>query len=177
MNGKYPQRPQGRPVAFDYGAVASPHLLIYEFGATANFEGRLVGALERLGAAGELRVLDGLFVANDTDTGELVALDLRSGSSGDAVARLLTFRLDPRARRAATKKALGESGSVPGDVVRSLGGALQPGHALLALLLDGPEPQNLSDAVARTGGQTLSTGPVEASSLTELAPELLAAKP
>ena len=88
-----------------------------------------MGVLERLGAVGELRVLDGLIVANDTDTGELVALDLRSGSSGDAVARLLTFRLDPGARRAATEKALGESGSVPADIVRSLGDALQPGHA------------------------------------------------
>ena len=157
--------------------MAGPHLLIYEFGATANFEGRLVGVLERLGATGESRVLDGLFVADDTETGELVAIDLRSGSSGGAVARLLTFRLDPGARRAATAKALGESGSVPGDVVRTLGDALQPGHALFALLLDGPEPQNLSDAVARTGGQTLSAGPVEASSLGELASELLAAKP
>ena len=136
-----------------------------------------MGVLERLGAAGELRVLDGLFVVDDTDTGELVALDLRSGSSGDAVARLLTFRLDPGARRAATAKALGESGSVPADVVRSLGDSLQPGCALLALLVDGPEPQDLQDAVGRTGGRTLSAGPVESSSLAELTPELLAAKP
>ena len=155
--------------------MAGSHLLIYEFGATANFEGRVVGVLERLGATGELRVKDGLIVANDTDTGELVALDLRSGSSGDAVARLLTFRLDPGARRAATAKALGESGSVPADVVRSLGGALQPGHAMFALVVDGPEPQDLQDAVARIGGQTLSAGPVEAASLAELAAELLAA--
>jgi hypothetical protein len=156
-------------------AVAGPHLLIYEFGAGANFEGRLVGALERIDAAGESRVLDGLFVADDTDTGELVAIDLRSGRSGGAVARFLTFRLDPGARRAATKKALGESGSVPADVVRSLGAALQPGHAMLALLVDGPEPQDMQDAVARIGGRTLSAGPVEASSLAELTAELLAA--
>ena len=155
--------------------MASPHLLIYEFGAGAKFEGRLVGALERLGATGESRVLDGLFVADDTDTGELVALDLRSGSSGDAVARLLTFRLDPGARRAATRKALGESGSVPADVVRSLGDALEPGHALLALVVDGPEPQDLQDAVERTGGRTLSAGPVESSSLAGLTTELAAA--
>ena len=81
----------------------------------------------------------------------------------------------PSARRAATAKALGESGSVPADVVRSLGGALQPGHALLALVADGPEPQELQDAVGRTGGRTLSAGPVESSSLAELTTELLAA--
>ena len=155
--------------------MAAPHLLVYKFGASTNFEGRLVGALERIDAAGESRVLDGLFVANDTDTGELVAIDLRSGRSGGTVARFLTFRLDPGARRDATKKALGESGSVPADVVRSVGGALDPGHALLALLVDGTEPQDMQAAVARIGGQTLSAGPVEAASLAELVVELLAA--
>ena len=41
----------------------------YEFGPGADFEGRRVGALERLEATGESRVLDGLFVASDPDTG------------------------------------------------------------------------------------------------------------
>ena len=89
------------------GTVAGRHhLLIYEFGPSANFEGRLVGALERMEAAGESGVLDGLFVANDIDTGELAAIDLRSGGAGGAVARLLTFRLDAGVRRQATAKTL-----------------------------------------------------------------------
>jgi hypothetical protein len=151
------------------------HLLIYEFEPSANFEGRLVGALERLQATGESRLLDGLFVANDPDTGELAAFDLRSGGSADAVARLLTFRLDAGARRDATAKALGEPGSVPADVVKGIGSALEPGCAVLALLMDGSEGEDLKDAVARTGGRTLGTEPVESSSLAELAPKLLAA--
>jgi hypothetical protein len=151
------------------------HLLIYEFEPTANFEGRLVGALERLQATGESRVLGGLFVANDPDTGELAAFDLRAGGSADAVARLLTFRLDAGARRDATAKALGEPGSVPADVIREIGSALRPGCATLALLIEGREGEDLKDAVARTGGRTLSTEPVESSSLAELAPKLLAA--
>jgi hypothetical protein len=151
------------------------HLLIYEFGPSANIEGRLVGALERMEAAGEASVLDGLFVANDIDTGELVAIDLRSGSARGGVARLLTFRLDAGARRHATAKTLSDSGSVSADVVRDLGGALKPGCATLALLIEGPEQEDLRDAVARTGGRTLSAEPVRSSSLAELAPELLAA--
>jgi hypothetical protein len=150
-------------------------LLIYEFESSANFEGRLVGALERLEATGESRVLDGLFVASDRDTGELAAIDLHSGSPGGEVARLLTFRLDAGARRDATAKALSDSGSVPAEVVRALGGALKPGCATLALLIGGPEQQDLKDAVARTGGRNVRADPVESSTLAELAPELLAA--
>jgi len=150
-------------------------LLIYGFEPGANFEGRLVGALERLQATGESRVLDGLFVANDPDTGELAATDLRSGGSADAMARLLTFRLDAGARRDATAKALGEPGSVPADVIEGIGGALGAGRAMLALLIDGGEPEDLKDAVARTGGRSLRAEPVEGSSLAELAPELISA--
>jgi hypothetical protein len=156
--------------------VRRHHLLIYEFPPRATFEGHLVGALERMEAAGESRVLDGLFVANDTETDEqLAAIDLHSGSPADEVARLLTFRLDPGARRDATAKTMSGSGSVPPDVVRDIGRELKPGCAMLALLVEGPEHQDLQDAVARTGGRTMSTGPVERSSLAELAPELLAA--
>jgi hypothetical protein len=151
------------------------HLLIYEFGPNADFEGRLVGALERIEATGESRVLDGLFVANDPDTGELAVFDLSSGRSAGMVARLLTFRLDARARRVATEKALGEPGSVPADVVREIGSALRPGCATLALLIEGGEGEDLKDAVTRTGGRTLSAEPVESPNLTELAPKLLAA--
>jgi len=151
------------------------HLLIYEFGAGADFEGRLVGAFERMEAMGESRVLDGLFVANDPDTGDLAAIDLRSGGFADAVARLLTFRLDAGARQDATARALGEAGSVPADVIRDIGSGLEPGCAALALLIDGREGRDLQDAVARTGGRTLTTEPVESSSLAELAPKLLVA--
>jgi hypothetical protein len=119
------------------------HLLIYEFSPSATFEGHLVGALERMEAAGEPRVLDGLFVANDTETDEqLAAIDLRSGDPGGQVARLLTFRLDAGARRDATAKALSESGSVPADVVREIGGALKPGSAMLALLVEDPSSRS-----------------------------------
>jgi hypothetical protein len=151
------------------------HLLIYEFDSGANFEGRLVGALERMEATGDSRVLDGLFVANDPDTGELAAFDLHSGGSADAVARLLTFRLDAGARRDATAKALGEPGSIPAGVIKDIGSALKPGCAVLALLIEGREGEDLKDAVARTGGRTLSTEPAESPSLAELAPKLRAA--
>ena len=113
-------------------------------------------ALERIQATGQSRVLDGLFVANQAEAGELAAIDLRSSSAASAVARLLSFRLDDR-------------------VVRELGGSLTPGGAMLGLLIQRPGWKELGDAVARTGGWMLSAELVRSASLAELAPKLLAA--
>ncbi len=149
-------------------------LLVYEFGPDAEYEGRLVGALERIEAEPASRVLDGLYVGVDADTAALEAIDLRSAGSSQAVARLLTFRLDPSARRRATERALGDSGSVPAATLRELAGALEPGGALVALLVERIETGELDEAVSRSGGRAVGRSSVEATSLAELAAELAA---
>ena len=143
-------------------------LLVYEFGPGAEYEGRLLGALERIEGEAASRVLDGLFVGVDADTGALEAIDLRSGGPSQAVARLLTFRLDPSARRRATERALGDSGSVPAATLRELGNMLEPGGALVALLVERVDSEELDDAVTRSGGWTLGAESVEATGLAEL---------
>jgi hypothetical protein len=153
--------------------VSGPRqLLVYEFGPDAEYEGRLLGALERIEGDASSRVLDGLFVGIDGDTGALEAIDLRSGGPSQAVARLLTFRLDPSARRRATERALGDSGSVPAATLRELAGALEPGGALVALLVERVESDELDEAVSHSGGWALGASSVEAASLAEIAPEL-----
>ena len=61
--------------------LPSTQLVVYGFGPDADFEGRLVGALERIESGGSLRILDAIFVASDPDTGELLAVDLKGDSS------------------------------------------------------------------------------------------------
>lgn len=82
-------------------------LLVYGFEPGAKFEGRLVGAIERVESGGTLRVLDVLFVMRDADTADLVAIEMRGRGEGSLVASLLGFRLDPGERRRASEKALG----------------------------------------------------------------------
>lgn len=155
--------------------TAPSHLLIYEFEPGARFEGQLVGALERIQALGQSRLLDGLFAAHDPDTGELAAIDLRSSRGADAVAGFLSFRLDPDARRQATEATMSDSGSVPASVARDIAGAVKPGGAMLVLLMQRPDWHVLGDAVARTGGSLLRAEPVASSSLADAEPQLLAA--
>jgi len=161
MNGQLPPPPAAQ-------------LLVYGFGPGAEFEGRLVGALERIESGGALRILEALFVAHDPETGELVAVDLQ-GDSGGIVAPLLSFRLEPAKRRRATERALSSDRGVPGELLRQLEKALEPGLAMVAVLVEHKWADALQDAVARTGGTPLTNAFVETKELAGLGPDLLAA--
>jgi hypothetical protein len=154
--------------------LASTQLLVYGFGPGADFEGRLVGALERIESGGALRILEALFVASDPETGELVAVDLQ-GDSGGIVAPLLSFRLEPAKRRRATERALSSDRGVPSETLRELEEALEPGTAMVAVLVEHKWARALEDAVSRTGGTPLTNAFVETTELAELTPDLLAA--
>jgi hypothetical protein len=147
------------------GVVARRQLLVYGFGPDADFEGRLLGALQRLESGGTLRVLDVLFLHSEADTGELSAIGVRGGGAGRTVVPLLDFRLDPAARRRVTRKTFGDS------AVERLAGMLRPGSALAAVLVEHVWAGALEDAVSHTGGRQLASEFVDA---TELEPDLLA---
>jgi hypothetical protein len=121
-------------------------------------------------------MLDALFVANDPDTGELVALDLRGAGAGGFVAPLLDFRLNPASRRAATERTFQSGGSGEwAELLRALGAELEPGGALFALLVEHRWARALEDAVSRTGGSALAGEFVDVATLADLGPDLLAA--
>jgi hypothetical protein len=156
----------------DFTTPSRVQLLLYGFGSGGDFEGRLVGALERTESGGALRVLDTLFVMRDAESGELSAISLASDGAGGVVAPLLGFRLDPAQRRKATEQAL----SRPiGDTVEALGRLLEPGAALAAVLVEHVWAGVLEDAVARTGGTALASTFVESTTVADLGPQLLAA--
>ena len=75
--------------------LPSAQLLLYRFGPDAEFEGQLVGALQRIESGGALRILDALFVRSHAETGELEAISAHGDGAGRIIAPLLDFRLDP----------------------------------------------------------------------------------
>jgi hypothetical protein len=154
----------------DQATLPSTQLVVHGFGPGASFEGQLVGALERIESGGALRILDALFVARDGETGELVAVELAGGAARGMVSSLLGFRLDTAQRRGTTERAL--AGGL-GETLRELAGALEPGAALAAVLVEHVWARALEDAVSRTGGRPVTNAFVDATTLSELAPELL----
>ena len=148
-------------------------LLVYGFGPGAEFEGRLVGAIERIESGGTLRILDVLFVMRDADTDELVVLQRRGRGQGSLVAPLLGFRLDAGERRRASEKAL--RADEPVGTFRRLGETLEPGAAVAALLVEHVWVRALDDAVSHTGGTPLASELVEAAAFADLSPDLIVA--
>lgn len=162
-------------------------LLVYAFAPGFEFEGRLVGALERIEAAGTVRILDLLFVRRGAEADDLEAIGLKGSGAGGLVAPLLGFRLDSAERQKATRRALlHRPGAVAPDALRAIADALEPGGALGAVLLEQrveketPEAPDtwseaLEDAVARMGGRRIASDSVEAASLAQLDADLLVA--
>jgi hypothetical protein len=155
-------------------ATPPTQLLVYGFPPGAEFEGRLVGAIERIESGGTLRILDVLFVMRDAGTDELVAIDVRGRGQGSLVGPLLGFRLDEGERRRASQKAL--RADARGGTLRGLGETLEPGAAIAAVLVELVWVRALEDAVSRTGGKPLANRMVEGAGLDELTADLIAAK-
>jgi hypothetical protein len=147
--------------------------LLYGFGPDADFEGQLVGALERVESGGALRILDVLFVRRDAESGDIVAVDLHGQGAGGVVAPLLGFRLDEAERRRVTERALAAGAGA--ELLRELGATLEPGAALAAVLVEHVWREALDDAAARMGGTLLATDVVDATALADLGAELLSA--
>jgi hypothetical protein len=160
-------------------STGSRQLLAFRFGSDSQFEGQLVGALERIDVGSTLHVIDGLFVAREPESDELSAILLSDLPPSRMTSRLLDFRLDDRARRAATRRSL-EGGA--SEVVDSLGSLLGPGTAIAALLVEhksasapADAADALADAVTRVGGTQVVSEFVDASRMTELTSRLIEA--
>ena len=150
-------------------------LLAFRFDATAQFEGQLVGALERAESGGTLRIRDVLFVGRDPESGDLVAIDARGKGQGSVVSALLGFRLDPSERGRSTERALRTYEGDEPNPLRRLGETLQPGDAIAAVLMEHVWAHAVDDAVERTGGAPLLSTFVDATEIAELTSELAAA--
>ena len=155
---------------------APVQLLVYGFPPGADFEGRLVGAMERIESGGTLKILEALFVASDPETREPVAIDLKGDGAAGVVAPLVSFRFDAAERGRATKRAMDPNrGGLAPDTLRELASALEPGAAIVAVLVEHAWAGALEDAVSRTGGTALARDLVDSQRLAELGPDLLAA--
>ena len=124
-------------------------LLVFRFPAESEYEGRLVGAVERIESGGAMRIVSAMFVGRQADSGELVAVSLTTEGSAGLIGKLLAFRLEDRARTKATERVLA---SAAGDGVRALAETLRPGEAVAGVLVEHTWARMLTEMIDRVGG-------------------------
>src|SRR4051794_33246053 len=74
--------------------IGPVQLLAIGFGPEAEYKGQILTELERLEGNDQIRVLDLLFVGEDVDAGELVALNYQGDELGALVGALIGFSFD-----------------------------------------------------------------------------------
>lgn len=129
-------------------SIGHRQLLTYKFPPGSEYEGQLVGALERIESGGTMRILSAVFVGRDA-AGEPVAVTLKTEGSAGMIGGLISFRLDDHARQKATQKVLD---SDAGAAVRSIAEALTPGEAVAGVIVEHAWAVTLSESVQRMGG-------------------------
>ncbi len=145
----------------------SRQLLVYSFPPGSAYEGQLVGALERIEAGGTLRILDAVFAGRDPETGETVAVAMSGGTAG-MVSRLISFRLDAGDRAKTTRQAVeGPAGAL----ITSLTDNLEPGAAVLAVLIEHAWQDVLDAAIERAQGTAVSSNFTEHERITDAWPQ------
>jgi hypothetical protein len=87
----------------DLTEIGPVQLMQVGFNPGANFEGRIADELARLEKERTIRVLDLLFVAKDTDSGELMVLEHQEEKMGAIVGALLGLKLDDDSSDAAAE--------------------------------------------------------------------------
>jgi hypothetical protein len=150
-------------------------LRVYRFGTWASYGGDLVAALERMQLTGEGKLLDALFVRRDAESGELEAIDRRSGRADTSFSVMLDFRLDEGRRRSTTERTLSDPEGVPPALIEAIGDTLEAGAGIFAILYAGGEGSVLDEAVERVGGRSIVREQVEAGALAEVDAQLRAA--
>lgn len=150
-------------------------VLALAFGPEARYEGQILDELERLEGNGQIRVLDLLFVAVDTDADELVALNYQGDDLGGLLGALLGFTFaDLGAEPVVVQPPAGHAASVGlsrpqlEQIVRDA----PPDAAIGMLLIEHVWARDFTRAMREAGAQPLAEGFLSAEALAEITVEL-----
>lgn len=136
-------------------------LLALGFGPEARYEGQLLDELERLEGQGLVRVLDMLFLGQDTETDEIVALDYQGDELGAIVGALLAFDFvgAPPPIETVTPPAGGESSvGITRERLEELVRGTPPDVAIALVLIEHVWARDLKRAMGAAGAVPIAEG-------------------
>jgi uncharacterized membrane protein len=156
--------------------IGPVQLLAIGFPPDAEFEGRIMAELERLESHETIRVLDLLFVAKDTETGDLLALDYQGEDLGAIVGALLgfEFRDDGGQPNGSAEGTGGHTFGLSQNEIHDMAASLRPGSSAGFVLIEHVWARDLKDAIRDAGGFPLGEGFLTPEALADVAIELVA---
>jgi uncharacterized membrane protein len=156
--------------------IGPVQLLAIGFPPDADFEGRIMAELERLESHETIRVLDLLFVARDTETGDLLALDYQGEDLGAIVGALLGFEFqgDGGQPNGSTEGMGDHAFGLSQSEIHDIAASLDPGSSAGFVLIEHVWARDLKSAIRDAGGFPLGEGFLTPEALAEVAFELVA---
>jgi len=156
--------------------IGPVQLLAIGFPPDAEFEGRIMAEIERLESHETIRVLDLLFVAKDTETGDLLALDYQGEDLGAIVGALLgfEFRDDGGQPNGSAEGTGGHAFGLSQNEIHDMAAFLRPGSSAGFVLIEHVWARDLKDAIRDAGGFPLGEGFLTPEAIAEVAIELVA---
>jgi len=156
--------------------IGPVQLLAIGFPPDTEFEGRIMAELERLESHETIRVLDLLFVAKDTETGDLLALDYQGEDLGAIVGALLGFEFqdDGGQPNGSAEGTGGHAFGLSQNEIHDMAASLRPGSSAGFVLIEHVWARDLKDAIRDAGGFPLGEGFLTPEAIAEVAIELVA---
>jgi uncharacterized membrane protein len=160
--------------------IGPVQLVVIGFPPDAEFEGRIMGELERLERHETIRILDLLFVGKDAETGDLLALDYQGEDLGAIVGALLGFEFQddggqPNGSTEGTAgHAFGHAFGLSQGEIHDVAASLDPGSSAGFVLIEHVWARDLKGAIRDAGGFPLGEGFLTPEALAEVAMELVA---
>jgi hypothetical protein len=150
-------------------------VLAIGFGAEAEYQGQILAQLEQLEGRGMIRVLDLLFVGEDVEAKQLVALNHQGEDLGGLVGALLGFGFqDPpksvksRGRTRPGRESIGLGRADLEQVIRKA----PPDMAIGFLLIEHVWARDFKQAIREAGGIPIAEGFLSEAALAEIGAEI-----
>ena len=153
--------------------IGPVQMMVVAFGPDANLEGRIIDELAKLESERTIRILDLLFVHQDAESGELLALDHQGEGLGAIAGALLG--LDSEGGEAARADGDGDRAfGLTQAEIEEMGRSLEPGHSAGFLLIEHVWARDLKRAIRDAGGVTIREGFLTPETVRAVEPELAA---
>ena len=159
----------------DLTEIGPVQLMQVGFEPGARFEGRIADELARLESERTIRVFDLLFVAKDTDSGELLVLEHQEENMGAVVAALLGLKLEGDDSSAGGSEGEAEhSFGFTRSEIEEMGASLPPGGSAGLVLIEHVWARGLKRAIRDAGGHSLGESFLTPETVAAMEPKLAA---